>query len=176
MEKKSVVERLIERMEQEKKLVSNYDYISWLEKFTLLHESFADNSWLYSPGEISKEDLSNVENLCYFFNGITDGYCQKYYINTDSHDDFERECIHIKYNNVGYQIGLVVGQGSYVYVNREEPKDDAIEFCNVVNDIKPEDFETKESLLKEFESVILAMKNANISKLLITNVIAKYYK
>ena len=133
MSKKSVVERIIERIEKEKKLVSNYDYISWLEKFTLKHEGFNDGTWLYTPEEISKEDLANVKDSCAFFDGIRK-YCDKYYINTESRGSFERECIHIKHHNVGYEIGLVVGQGAYVYVIREEPASDAIEFCHVVND------------------------------------------
>ena len=70
MSEKSVVERIIERMEKEKKLVSNYDYISWLENFTLTHESFKDDSWLYTSEEIPKEDLENVQDLDSFSEGI----------------------------------------------------------------------------------------------------------
>ena len=147
MSEKSVIERIIERMEKEKKLVSNYDYISWLENFTLKYELFNDSSWLYKPEEISKEDLANVEDLTCFFEGINN-YCNKYYINTESSDSFVQGCIHIKHHNIGYEIGLLVGQGAYVYVTREEPASDAIEFCHVVNDTKPENFETKENLLK----------------------------
>lgn len=175
MSDKTVIERIIARMEREKKLVSNYDYISWLENFTLEHEEFNDCSWLYSSDEITEENLENVQALCSFFEGIG-RYCDKYYINTEGNGDFEKECIHIKHDNVGYQIGLVVGQGAYVYVTREEPKTDAIDFCHVVNDTKPEDFEVKENLLKKIDFKICEAKDIGIPEKCITDIIKKHYK
>lgn len=175
MSEKSVVERIIERAEKEKKLVSNYDYISWLENFTLKHESFNDSSWLYNSEEISKEDLANVEDLCAFFDGIRN-YCDKYYINTESSESFVQGCIHIKHHNVGYEIGLVVGQGAYVYVAREEPVSEAIEFCHVVNNTKPENFETKEKILKKLDFKICEAKDIGIPEKCITDIVEKYFK
>lgn len=175
MFEKSVVERLIERAEKIERLVSNCGYISWLENFTLAHGIFKDYSWLYTPEEISKEDFEKVQDLELFFEGIK-RYCDKYYINTEISDGFEQECIHIKHNNVGYQIGLVVGQGAYVYVVREEPKADAIDFNDVLSDTKPKDFESKENLLKKFESAIYEMKNVGFSKTLLTVIMEKCFK
>lgn len=175
MSEKSVVERIIERIEKEKKLVSNYDYISWLEKFTLKHESFDDGTWLYTPEEISKEDLANVEDLCAFFAGIR-SYYDKYYINTESSERFVQGCVHIKHHNAGYEIGLVVGQGVYVYVTREEPASDAIDFCHVVNNTKPENFETKKKLLKKLDFKICEAKDIGIPEKCITDIIKRYFK
>lgn len=169
---KSYLQILREKEEAEKQIVSNYDYISWLEKFTQIHERFASDSWLYKKEELSKSDYNNVEKLHLFFNGISE-YCRSFHINIESYEDFET--VHIKHNNVGYQLGLVIGQGSYVYVKREDPQDNAIIFDNIMNNIVPEEFKTKEELLQKFEKIISAMKEADIPSEIVINTLKKYY-
>ena len=156
-----IVSDLNKRNLKKKKIVSNYDYISWLEKFTLAHASFADDSWLYNPSEISKEDLKNVRILDIFFGGVAE-YCHKYYINIDCEEEFEEERINLKYNGVGYQIGLVVGQGSYVYVTRKNLEGNEIDFEDVFSDVAPADFEEKKALLLQYEQLVAEMKGMDV--------------
>ena len=82
---------------------------------------------------------------------------------------FER--IFIKYKDVGYEIGLIVGQGAIVYVERQAPKDDAIEFNYVLNDIAPEDFEAKRDLVSKFAQIVSELKAMNIPKSVILEVV-----
>lgn len=158
-------ERLFEDMKKRRmrkqELLSNCDYISWLEKFTLIYESFTNNSWLYEPKEISEEDITKVRELELFFDALYD-YCDKYLINMASEKMYEDSCINIKHNGVGYQLGFCRGQGAYVYVERKTPADNAIDFSQIVSDTAPEDFETKRALLMQFEQIVSEMKEKNI--------------
>lgn len=174
MSEKSVVERIIERLEKEKRLVSNYEYISWLENFTSLHESFNDSTWLYFPEKISNEDSEKLDDLTAFFEGIK-RYCDKYYINTEGEGDFAQECIHIKHNNIGYEISLVVGQGALICVSREEPIENAVNFNDIISDSVPDDFEIKENLLKTFECVLCNVKGLGISKEVVNDIVEKHF-
>ena len=165
MKKEEALERIVSDMTKrnlkKKKIISNYDYISWLEKFTLSHDSFADDSWLYNPSEISKEDLKNVRMLDIFFGALSE-YCHKYYINIDCDEEYEEERINLKYNGVGYVLGLVVGQGSYVYVLRKHLEDNEIDFEDILKDTVPDDFEDKKALLQQFEQIVSEMKGMDV--------------
>lgn len=165
-------EEMRRKEEEKKELVSNYDYMLWLEAFTLLHENFTDDSWLYNPGELSESDNANVEKLNLFFDALSQ-YCHKYYINIECGEDFEEERMYIRHNNVVYQLGLVVGQGAYVYVIRKEPEDGAIEFSDVVNDVEPKEFEAKDAKMKEFKQLVAEMKTMNIPTSVMLEIVNK---
>lgn len=161
-----VSNRAIEAMKQQdaeqKAIVATYDYIRWLEEFTLLHETFTDETWLYKPEEISKADNDNVKRLSLFFEAMS-RYCRKYYIDTQFNERFETERIYIKYNDVVYQFGLVVGQGAYVYVVRSgEECGETIAFEDIVNDSKPENFEEKKAQIEKFEQIVAKMRALKI--------------
>lgn len=176
MKSNELMNQFIQKMQKvnadKKEIVSDYTYISWLEKFTLQHESFSDDSWLYKPEEISKDDNANVNRLQLFFEALSD-YCHKYYIDIAYNKDFEVERINIKHNGVGYQLGLVVGQGAYMYVERKEVEDRAIDFCDIVNDTIPEDFEAKKALLKSFEEIVAEMKKIGVPDSVILEMVNK---
>lgn len=166
------LEEIKRKNNEKRELISNYEYISWLEKFTLIHECFSDDSWLYKPKELSEADNANVKKLSIFFEILYD-YCNKYYINVSSKEVFEAERINIKHNGIGYQIGLVVGQGAYVYVERKVPENDAIEFCDVLNGTIPENFEVKKAMIKKYEQLITEMKAIGIPKAVILEIANK---
>ena len=86
---------------------------------------------------------------------------------------FEFERINIKHNGIGYCIGLVIGQGAYVYVNRTVPEDSSIDFDDILNDVIPKDFETKKALIDIFEQIVTDMKAMNIPKSVILEIIQK---
>lgn len=171
---KKYLQILKEKEDAEKQIVSNYDYISWLENFTKTHEGFSSDSWLYKKEELSEEDYDNVEKLYLFFNAISD-YCRKFHINIEGKEQFEFENVHIKHNNVGYEFALICGQGSYVYVCREEPQDNAISFGNIMNNIVPAEFKEKEELLQKFKSLLSTMKEADLPSEVVINTVKKYY-
>ena len=60
-------------------MLSNTDYIKWLDKFTIKHSSFSDGDWLSSSEKISKEDLEKVNDLPLMYEGI-EKYASENYI------------------------------------------------------------------------------------------------
>ena len=64
-------------------MLSNTDYIKWLDKFTIEYSSFSDNDWLYFPEKISKEDLEKVNNLHLMYRGIEKYASENYICPTD---------------------------------------------------------------------------------------------
>lgn len=104
-----------ENAKLEQKLVSNTDYITWLEKFMSTHPTFCDDEWLYFPEQLEPENLENVSNLWHFFQGIT-MYVDSGY---KTEDEFGYS-IQIMFNGIGYKIGVQHGQGSYHYCEKVE--------------------------------------------------------
>lgn len=168
------IEELNKKEKEARKLIANYDYITWLENFTNVHPGFSDDKWLYSPEEISTEDYANVEKIVFFFE-ILQKYCNKFLIETAVEATFSTNSIHIKHNNIGYEVGLVVGQGSYVYVSREEITEKSIEFTSIMNDVPPKDYEAKTGMLSTLDFLISTMKANEVPEENIISVIKKYY-
>lgn len=126
-----VIAGLIKSQERAKSIVADTSYMLWLENFTNSIPIFSDDSWLYHPDEISKEDAEKVNDLCSFFNGIS-AYAERNFLPIYSKDYTSYVCI--KFNNIGYEIGLVSGQGTYAYCQRVEVSSDRvfIDFNDIV--------------------------------------------
>ena len=114
------------------KILSNTDYIKWLDRFTIEHSSFFDKDWLHSPEKISKEDLERVNNLHLMYRGI-DTYANKNYI-------YPTSCnfgnfYNIKLENIGFEIGILGKQGALFFCNRVsiENQKDFIDFNDILN-------------------------------------------
>lgn len=172
----AIVDEILKELDEQKALISNYDYINWIENFTVEYPAFSSDSWLYFPEQISLEDYTKVEKLDSFFSALL-AYCDKYLINTskDNLKVFEASRIHIKYNNIGYTLRLFIGQGSIVTIERSEITEDFIDFESIVNNVEPKEFKTKENLLKSLECVIKELKQLDISLDSIVSKIKKYY-
>lgn len=104
-----------ENMKLEQNLVSNTDYITWLEEFMSTHPTFCDDEWLYFPEQLEPENLENVSKLWHFFQGIT-MYVDSSY---KTGDEFGYS-VQIMFNDIGYKIGIQHGQGSYCYCEKVE--------------------------------------------------------
>ena len=129
-------ETILEDRAKANSLISDYSYIDWLEKFTLINNEFADDTWAYSKESISKADYDCVIDLAYVRMAIS-AYCQRFHVEFCAEDEFEFERYHIKHNGVGYRISLFCGQGSYVWIQREEIFPGAISFEAIVRNIAP---------------------------------------
>ena len=129
-------EKILANREKANSLIKDYTYIDWLEKFTLINKEFANDTWLYSKDSIAKADYDCVMNLEYFEMAIAN-YCQSFNIEFGVKDKFEFGRYHIKHNGVGYRISLFCGQGSYVWVQREEIFPGAINFETIVRNVAP---------------------------------------
>ena len=103
---------------KKKSIISDDKYISWLENFTSKHRNFSNDSWDYS-NKISNFDKEKVHDLPILFNVIAD-YANGNYIEAISDDEvtFTNEFYCIKFNNCGYKIGVMAGQGCFFYCER----------------------------------------------------------
>lgn len=96
-------------------------YIKWLIQFTKAKEGFSSEDWLYFPEELSDYDRKNVELLGLFYHGI-EKYADQNYI-------YPIPCdfgyyYNIKINKIGFEIGVLVGQGTVFFCNKTPIKKD----------------------------------------------------
>ena len=148
-----VIEGLIKSQERAKSIVADNIYMLWLEKFSGLYPIFSDDTWLYEPDANSKEDSENVAELCSFFNGVS-GYAEKNFLPIYSEDYSSYVCI--KFNNIGYEIGLVSGQGTYAYCQRIGISSDKvfIDFSDIVADKKQPHVDGVDETLSKISKLI----------------------
>lgn len=129
---KNFMEEEKNRERRIKEIITGGEYIAWLEKFTIKHTRFSDNDWLYCPEEISGDDRARVEELNLFYRGI-DAYASKNFIFPNSCDFGNYYCI--KFGNIGYEIGIMVGQGTLFFCNRISMENkEFIDFADIQND------------------------------------------
>lgn len=131
-EQKLIKEYANDQNTKMQKILSNTDYIKWLDRFTIEHSSFFDKDWLHSPEKISKEDLERVNNLHLMYRGI-DTHANKNYI-------YPTSCnfgnfYNIKLENIGFEIGILGRQGTLFFCNRVSIKNqkDFIDFNDILN-------------------------------------------
>ena len=135
--KKENIIKYLEKLEKgilrEKEIISNTDYIVWLEKFTSEHPYFMGGDWLYQSNKISKEDYQHVLELTHLYMGI-DKYANKNYLYPTL--ESYTSCYLIKFNETYFEIGIFYGQGTSAFCNRikEVEKDEKfIDFNDVIN-------------------------------------------
>jgi len=120
-----LVDELLQKQNKIKELVSNKNYILWLEEFTKSYPKFCDDDWLYKSDELSDRDTQMISYLGYFYECINQ-YAEKNYLSAYSDNIPFYNCFyHIKFNAILYKIGIVSGQGTYYYCQRiDEPNFD----------------------------------------------------
>lgn len=142
-------------------MLSNTDYINWLNKFTIEHSSFTDDDWLYFPEKISKEDLEKVNNLHLVYRGI-EKYANENYIYPTNCDfgNFYK----IKLENTGFEIGILFGQGTLFFCNRVqiENKKDFIDFDDILNNKTNDNLTTIKNKLNELSNFISSLYKSDV--------------
>ena len=159
------LEKYIEKEKAEnikiQKMLSNTDYIKWLESFTIEHPSFNDNNWLYFPEKISKQDNEQVNNLHLMYKGI-EKYAKENYIypNSCRFGDFYK----IKLENTGFEIGILVGQGTLFFCNRVqvENEKDFIDFNDIINNTKSDNVDTIKNKLNELSNLVISLHKSGV--------------
>lgn len=148
-----VVAALVHSQEMAKRLVSNNEYILWLENFTIANPTFGDDTWIYYPDKLSKEDSERVDELCSFFNGIME-YADRNFMPV-CHDSYDTYAF-IKFNNIGYKIGIMSGQGSFAYCERVEISSDNvfIDFNDIMTNKKQENVDYISKKLDSMSGII----------------------
>ncbi|MBQ8891627.1 MAG: hypothetical protein IJ068_02050 [Bacilli bacterium] len=164
MQKIESREKLHELVEKDKKrlearknkiheIVSNDVYIKWLERFTNKYDKFQDDEFFYDKKHLSDEDLDNVNNLSLFFDAINH-YASLNYIYPKKEFDFTHY-YQIKYNGIGYEIGVITGQGTVSFCERTyNITDEFIDFNDIMINKPQEKTEYFNKRLIELSSII----------------------
>lgn len=144
--------RLEERKNKVKEIVSNTDYINWLQKFTLIYPNFRSNDF-FNNNKISDSDKENVNNLMLLFEAIYN-YSHDNYIYALKESDFT-EYYRVKYNNVGYEFGIITDQKTLFFCKRVNQIDDTfIDFNDILLGKKQKNTEYIEKRLIELSNII----------------------
>lgn len=163
---KNKEKRLKEKKERDAKLksiFSSYDYMNWLNSFTVDNKGFSNTEFLYFPEKISKEDLDKVNNLELFYEGIRE-YAKKNYIypSTDDWQCFYK--IKDNVNEVYYKIGVIEYQGGSFFCEKVEDTSelDFIVFNDIMNDKNRDNVEEIEASLNNMASLVISLYNKGI--------------
>ena len=145
-------------------MFSSYDYMNWLEKFVGIHGEFYDDSWLYEPEKISKEDYEKVLDLPLFFEGI-EAYAQKNFIYPFFDKCSFYNCYYlIRYNRTVYKIAMTCGQGTQFSFQKAENtmSGKIIDFCNVIDNKSLESTKSISEKLDILSNDIKEMINSGV--------------
>lgn len=110
-------------------MVSNTDYIDWLDQFTLQNPIFSENDWLYSD-VLKSSDKRNVQDLFLFFRAI-DNYAKRNYIAPFVSESRIEYAVHK--DDFFFQIGYQLMGDNLVFCERTEPMKNSIDFYQVMN-------------------------------------------
>ena len=155
---KNHIESDIKKRDSINAIISNTDYITWLEKFTKEYPGFTDVDWLYGRKKLDKNNYQNVDKLLYLYDAITE-YASRNYIYP--HDDNGIYYV-IKYNNIAYEIGVMVGQGIITFCTRSTKIEKAIDFNNIINNQKTERTDLIKDKLIELQNYLNNLINDDI--------------
>ncbi len=158
-EERLIIDREMNFRMQE--IFSDSSYIEWLSHFTIEHPKFKDCEWRHFPDKLSSEDYKKVNDLDLLFY-IVDKYAKENYrypITTNSGKFYK-----IKYNDVGFIIGIVGGIAlgyicSRVEVDNEK---DFIDFNNIIANKKCDDVEFIERQLKDLSKLIVTLHASGV--------------
>lgn len=150
-----LVDELLQKQNKIKELVSNKNYILWLEEFTKSYPKFCDDDWLYKSDELSDRDTQMISYLGYFYECINQ-YAEKNYLSAYSDNIPFYNCFyHIKFNAILYKIGIVSGQGTYYYCQRiDEPNFDKCIYFDDILTNKKQDTVSKIEMLSNVVQVL----------------------
>lgn len=176
---KTTIAKIVEGIENQKRLVSNTEYMEWLYVFTNSHPKFSDTDWLYEKdSSMSDKDYEQVEHLTDFFTAI-DKYHTKNLLNANT--EGYTAWYNIKYKDAYFAIGICVGQGAYNFVTRYESYDKMfpepfIDFDYILQNKIAPGVEQKQAKLKQLEELIDEMKDIGTPLSAIHAVVAKAFK
>ena len=132
-----ISEKMIEEKQREERirsLMSNTSYIEWLIDFTEGRGGFYDSDWDNPEEKLNPEDQERIKALPLFFSGIFNRAKSN---SIHSSMGGLEEFYHIKYGNVGLEIGCINGQGTSYYCKRI-PLEHVIDFMDIMTPTKKE--------------------------------------
>ena len=143
-----------------KNIISNPDYMNWLEQFSLKYPNF--NSYeFYFNDKLSKEDKDNSNDLALLYEGISN-YAHDNYLYPIS-DSMYSGYYRIHYNNVGYEIGVIKDQKIITLCKRFDSYDDTfIDFNDIMLNRKQPNTDYITERLQELSNIVVGFYENNI--------------
>jgi len=143
-------QRLEARKNKMHEIVSNDSYIKWLEEFTRRYPKFS--TYDLDLAKLNKVDIENIDYLCLLYEGIND-YAKNNYIYLVKDIDY-REYYRIKYNGIGYIIGILSNYGNIIFCEKTIITDDFIDFNDIILNKKQKNTEYYNKRLLELSNII----------------------
>lgn len=179
MKQVDIFTRLIERAENQIRLVGSTEYMEWLYEFTKTHTKFSDTDWMYeTQPSLSEQDAKQVGLLTDFFTAI-DYYHTRNLLNANT----ERYQVwyNIRYKDAYFAIGVCVGQGAYNFVTRYESYDKMlpesfIDFDYILQNKQAPGFIEKKKKLKQIQELAIQLKNLGTPSGAIEIIISEVFK
>lgn len=160
-----------EKIKKAKDLVSNTDYITWLnslgsgddlEIFINANvEMFRVDKCIYPQNKISDIDKEQIHNLYLFYMGIAT-YAHENYIYPIASDSLES--YKIRLDDIGYKIGMQFGMNTSFLCKRipVENENEFIDFKDVLNDKKRDDIEHISTSLNSLSNAVLSTYESGV--------------
>ena len=162
-----LMKELVERKRKEQEIGSNPNYINWLQKFTTIYPRFTDNDFLYKRKKRTPEDIEGVANLSLLYK-VIEKYADKNYIYPIKNSEYSGS-YRIKYNNIGYEIGVMIGNGTIFFCKRiEEPDETFIDYEDILLNKKQSHTDEIENKLMKLGIIIHSYYKQGIPLLAIT--------
>lgn len=141
-----------------KELISNTDYINWISEYTEKHGGFSDQTRFHDKSNLSIEIQNNIDKLIYFFEGIRE-YAEENYIYPKNDNGIYYV---ITYNDINFEIGVNVGQGTICFCTRSTKKDNTIDFNDILKNKRSERTEFINNKLIELQNYLDSLISENI--------------
>ena len=159
--KNKVVNDLIKKLKKKEKIKTNSDSISWLEKYTDKYPRFTDDEFLFEKKVKNVNDKENVEDLGLLFEVINE-YANNNYLYAIKDSGYAGH-YNIKYHNIGYEIGCMVGQGTLFFCGRTEYIDDNfIDFEDILLNKKQPHVDDIGKKLEGLQTIIATYYNQGV--------------
>lgn len=167
-EGKAILEKCVEeyiakikvRNKKIKSMMSNTEYLEWLDEFTKDKNRFCDDAWLYCPEKISDSDRENVEKLCLFYEGIKEYAIENYIYPTSC--DFG-EYYKVKLNDFCFKIGILFRQTVFFFDKTLiENEKELIDFKDVMIGKKQDNVDKINATLKSLSSEVMAAYESGV--------------
>ena len=156
---RSILEKMMEKAKQKidfrDSLRANTDYIDWLVNFTNMGGGFDTSVLTYDGSKFNGIDKKNIENIETLYEVINE-FAEKNYL--VPHLVEFGNYYSIKYNDIGFYVGVDFGQGTSFYCTRlDEVEKDAIDYKVLVHNTKLPETESKEKKLEELSEMIIGL-------------------
>lgn len=155
------------------KLISDDRYITWLEKFTEDYPVFFHDLCF---SDFNRNDTENYNNIGFLevFYTIIDNYAKENYICREP--SIYGSCYQIEHNNIGYEIGIVIGENIIYYCKRTDIKDNFIRYDDIKNNKKQDRVDMIVEKLELLSNLIYSMACDGIPVQLISETTDKTVK